>query len=142
MEDANMRRIYRGKGYPNPLHCERLAEMLSMDPVEVIRYVQEDKAKNEEDKEFLRARLPRILPTTCVALAVVGASLKLSIALSGDASSQSVDPLYIMRSRNRGARSQFAAAAQLRKSIGHKIRASLRLLRPYGVTDLSGLASI
>lgn len=51
--------------------AERLADFLGMDALTIIRYMEEDRAKGEEQREFWRRKLPRLLPTVGFTIAFV-----------------------------------------------------------------------
>jgi hypothetical protein len=80
IERANLSRMYRGEGYPNGLHCAEIAKITGIPLQDVITYVAEDKAKSDATKQLVRQRLPRLLPTTGLALAcIVGGQLLLGM---------------------------------------------------------------
>ena len=56
----------------------KLAEMLQMEPAEVIAYMEADRAKTDQQRSFWSAQLPRALPLIAIAsvgLLTLGGSL-------------------------------------------------------------------
>jgi len=74
-DEANTRRYFKGMGYPNPTHCMKIAKILGLDASDVILYVQEDKTKNIEDKDYLRSKLPRLLPAITFAFTLLAGGI-------------------------------------------------------------------
>ena len=78
----------------------RLATLLGMLPIEVIGYMQEDRAPSEEIKTFWTNQLPRLVPSIAIA---VTASLTVATGSLIDGSrvadlTYGINALYIMRS--------------------------------------------
>ena len=69
-DEANIRRYYKGKGYPNGISQIEIAKILKMDVADVIAYIAEDKAKSTEAKAAARRHLPRVL--AAIPLTIVG----------------------------------------------------------------------
>lgn len=84
--------------------CVQVAELLELEPLEVIAAVEADRARTEDDRGWWRAQLKRIaIPTTVPAVA---AALVAGALLSpGEARAVSLNPagpsMYIMLSRMR-----------------------------------------
>lgn len=76
IDASNLRRMYRGKGYPNHINCLEIARITGIDAQSVLAYVGADKAKTEEKRALALQRLPRLLPTIGFTFAaIVGATL-------------------------------------------------------------------
>lgn len=70
VERSNLRRFYRGKGFPNGISQIEIARILNMDLKDVVAYIAEDKAKSDVAKKAVRAHIPRLL--AAIPLALVG----------------------------------------------------------------------
>lgn len=70
-DEANVRRYYKGKGFPNGLSQIQIAKILGIPLDDVIKYIAADKAKTEDGKKAAEALLPRILPTAGLTLACI-----------------------------------------------------------------------
>jgi hypothetical protein len=81
-----------------------LAQLLDMQPADVIAYLEEDRAKNDESREFWRRFLPRLLPAAGLALGLITTPAPSAPAAGNQ---RQCDDLYIMRTRHRR---PFAAA--------------------------------
>jgi hypothetical protein len=67
MSPANLDRVLKGKSGLGNEACFRAAKLLHLPVAEVIAYVEEDRAKSAELREFWRLQLPRLLPSIAIA---------------------------------------------------------------------------
>lgn len=81
-------------------NAARLAVFLGMPTIDVIAYMNEDRARSEEQRALWERMLPRLVPPMVAALIVTGliASAAASKTYAGITGSPS-DTLYILRSR-------------------------------------------
>lgn len=83
--------------------AERLADLIGIDPLTIIRYMEADRAKSENQRAFWEARLPRILAAIPLALVGIVAANQVSIDTYGFAAFAMLAApadstlLYIMR---------------------------------------------
>lgn len=92
----------RGKSTPDNEVAWKIAKILGMPITDVIAYFEEDRAKNEQKREFWRQQLPRIHPSIAIAGAALGALVGTLIdghwgSGTAHAASLMLTPLYIMR---------------------------------------------
>jgi hypothetical protein len=76
--EATLTRCRRHNGTLGDINAVKLAKFLGMDPATVMAYMAEDRAQDDETRQFWTAQLPRLLPSVAlasVALWAVGGTL-------------------------------------------------------------------
>lgn len=89
-----------GRSHFNPEMCIRVAELLNLDPLEVIAAIEAEKAKTEKTRRFWKATLNRIsgtAATVILSVAVLGGFSHSSGAYAATQAGHNADSLYIMR---------------------------------------------
>lgn len=101
MSQSNLQKALDGKLHLGPKPAVLLAEVLDLDPIDVIAVCQGDGARSADDKEFWHRKVPRFLQAIALGLALVPAGA--GYFGRGGPNGPSAEPIYIMRTRRRAA---------------------------------------
>ena len=102
MSQSNLQKVLDGRGNIGPKHAVLLADVLDLEPLDVLAVTQYDAAKTAKEKEFWRRKVPRFLSAFALALLTLPHP-RAAYSTENGLDRPRGEPIYIMRTHTEDA---------------------------------------